>query len=101
MKDLGHWSGALEYRYLGAYTVVPDDSVTSPGYGEWNLNAAYTLASGWRFGTGLYNVLDTKADAAAFYYVDRLPAEPAAGVGDLHVHLIEPRTVRFTLSKTF
>ena len=99
VRGLNGWSGALEYRYLGVYPVVPDDSIKGQGYGEWNLDASYQFENGWSVGAGLYNALDTKAYAAEFYYADRLPGEPAAGVGDLHVHPIEPRTVRITLGK--
>jgi outer membrane receptor protein involved in Fe transport len=101
VRGLDGWSGALEYRYLGEFPVTPDNSITSAGYGEWNLDINYALESGWKLGVGLYNVLDTKADAAAFYYTDRLPGEPAGGVGDLHIHPIEPRTVRLTLGRMF
>jgi hypothetical protein len=101
VKNLGPWTGGLEYRYLGAFPVTPDNAFEGKGYGEWNLDTAYAFDSGWKLGVGLYNVLDTKADAATFWYADRLKGEPAGGVSDLHVHPIEPRTVRFTLSHAF
>jgi outer membrane receptor protein involved in Fe transport len=101
VKNLGPWTGGLEYRYLGAFPVTPDDMVEGKGYGEWNLEGAHAFDNGWKLGVGVYNLLDTKADAAAFWYADRLPGEPAAGVSDLHVHPIEPLTVRFTLSRAF
>jgi hypothetical protein len=52
-------------------------------------------------GLGLYNILGRRANAAEFWYVDRLPGEPLEGVPDLHVHPMEPFAVRLTLSKTF
>jgi hypothetical protein len=58
-------------------------------------------AENWRVGLGLYNILDHRANAAEFWYVDRLQGEPTDGVADLHTHPIEPRAVRLTLSKTF
>src|SRR5581483_7766372 len=72
VKNLGPWSGGLEYRYLGEFAVTPDNKVTDPGYGEFNLDAAYAFDA-WKVGLGIYNLLDTHANAAAFYYVDRLP----------------------------
>ncbi|MGC1460012.1 MAG: TonB-dependent receptor plug domain-containing protein [Steroidobacteraceae bacterium] len=101
VKNLGPWSGGLEYRYLGAYPLSSDDVIQGSGYGEWNGDFRYSFASGWTGGLGLYNILDVHANAAEFWYIDRLPGEPAAGVADRHVHPLEPRTVRFTVSKRF
>jgi len=101
IKNLGPWSGGLEYRYLGAYPLSSDDVIQGSGYGEWNGDFRYAFASGWTGGLGLYNILDVHANAAEFWYIDRLPGEPAAGVADRHVHPLEPRTVRFTVSKSF
>jgi outer membrane receptor protein involved in Fe transport len=98
-KNLGAWSGSLEYRYLGEYSLTPDNSKKAPGYGEWNGEVSYTLQSGWQFSLGLYNILNVHANAAEFWYIDRLPGEPAAGVADIHIHPLEPISGRFTLSK--
>lgn len=101
VKHLGPWSGGLEYRYLGAFPLSSDDIVQGSGYGEWNGDVRYAFANGWAGGLGLYNILNVRANAAEFRYIDRLPGEPAAGVADLHVHPLEPRSVRITLSKGF
>jgi outer membrane receptor protein involved in Fe transport len=100
VKDLGRWSGGLEYRYLGAYPLSSDDVVQGSGYGEWNGDARYTW-SGWTAALGVYNALNVRANAAEFWYVDRLPGEPAAGVADVHIHPLEPRAVRLTLARRF
>jgi len=101
IKNLGRWSGGLEYRYLSAFPLSSDNVVQGSGYGEWNGDFRYSFDSGWSAGLGLYNILDVHANAAEFWYIDRLPGEPAAGVADRHVHPLEPRTVRFTVSKSF
>ena len=36
-----------------------------------------------------------------YYYVSRLPGEPAAGVADRHFHPLEPLAFRLTLAKAF
>jgi len=61
----------------------------------------YALGEGWNLGVGLYNILDARANAAEFWYVDRLRGEPAAGVADVHLHPLEPFTARLTIAKTF
>jgi len=61
----------------------------------------YTFAGDWSAALGVYNILNRHSNAAEFWYVDRLPGEPADGVPDLHVHPLEPLAVRLTLSRTF
>ncbi len=100
VKNLGRWSGGLEFRYLGRYPLTPDNQIQGAGNGEWNGDAAYQLNGGWKLGLGLYNILDTRANAAEFWYTDRLAGESPDGVSDLHTHPREPRTVRITIGKT-
>jgi outer membrane receptor protein involved in Fe transport len=125
VHDLGRWSGGLEYRYLGGFPLSsgPCDNsavardfgpgyscanaptakgqVDGAGYGEWNADAHYAFDDGWGAAIGIYNLLDKKADAMQYWYVDRLPGEPAVGQADVHFHPLEPLTVRVTLSRRF
>jgi hypothetical protein len=98
VKQMGHWNAGLEYRYLGKFPLSSDNVVQGRGYHEWNGDVSYTL-SGWKIGLFLDNILNEKADAAEFWYADRLPGEPAGGVSDLHVHPLEPFGWRISLSK--
>ncbi len=100
VKHLGPWSAGLEYRYLGSYPLTPDNAVRASGYGEWNAEIGYNFESGWKLEAGLYNILGTKAEAAEFWYADRLPNEPAGGVADRHIHPLEPLSVRFTVGRS-
>jgi TonB dependent receptor-like, beta-barrel/TonB-dependent Receptor Plug Domain len=99
VKELGAWSGGLQYRYLGAYPLSSDGAVRGSGYGEWNGDIRYAFESGWNLALGVYNIMNAKANAAEFWYIDRLPGEPAAGVADIHFHPLEPVSVRLTVSK--
>jgi outer membrane receptor protein involved in Fe transport len=101
VKNLGAWSGGLEYRYLGREPLSADNLIQSGGYGELNGDVKYAFARDWSAGLGVYNILNRHANAAEFWYIDRLPGEPAEGVPDLHVHPLEPLALRLTLSKTF
>jgi TonB dependent receptor/TonB-dependent Receptor Plug Domain len=101
VKNLGAWSGGLEYRYLGKSPLSSDDQIRSGGYGEWNGDVRFAFAKDWRVGLGLYNILNRRANAAAFWYIDRLPGETSAGVADVHTHPLEPLAARLTLSKSF
>ncbi len=101
VKNLGPWRGGLEYRYVSGFPLSSDDEVQGHGYGEWNGDVHYATTGGWTLGLALYNILDRRADAAEFWYIDRLPGEPAQGVPDVHIHPLEPRSVRFSIAKLF
>jgi len=125
LKNLGPWSAGLEYRYLSSFPLssgpcadsavandfqglrscanapTPRGRVYGSGYGEWNGDAHYELAGGWKLAVGVYNLLNKKADAMEYSYVDRLQGEPVYGTADLHVHPLEPISFRLTISKAF
>ena len=126
VTNLGPWSGGLNYRYLGNYPLSSGPCVNSAaqhdfgtscasaptapgqvdgkGFGEVNLDVHYAMPSKWSASLGIYNLLNTHAPAAEFWYVDRLPNEIAAypnGRADIHEHPLEPIMVRFALTKQF
>jgi outer membrane receptor protein involved in Fe transport len=129
LSHLGPWSGGLEYRYLGKYPLSSGPCVdsaavrdfpgvatscanapTAPGqvnangFGQWNLSMNYTDPAGWRTSLGIYNLLNTRAAAAKFWYVDRLQSEVNTypdGRADVHQHPIEPLMARLTLATRF
>jgi hypothetical protein len=125
LTNLGPWSGGLNYRYLGNYPLSSGPCVNSAaehdfgttcvnsptaaalgqvdgkGFGEWNLDAHYAFSRGWSASIGIYNLFNAHASAAEFWYVARLPGEPAAGVADVHEHPLEPIMARFTIAKRF
>jgi outer membrane receptor protein involved in Fe transport len=129
LTNLGPWSGGLNYRYLGNYPLSSGPCVNSAavkdfpgvatscanaptslgqvngkGFGELNLDAHYAFPSGWSAALGIYNLLNTHAAAAGFWYVDRLRPEIGTypdGRADVHEHPLEPLMARFTISKQF
>ena len=101
VRNAGPWFGALEFRYLGQHPLNDTNTIKSEGDQEWNMNIGYDFGEGLKAQLGIFNLFDSKDNAAEYYYTDRLPGEPAAGVGDLHIHPLEPRAFRLTVSKTF
>jgi len=125
LKNLGSWSGGLNFRYLGNYPLssgpcadsaakhdfgpgytcanapTAHGQVDGKGFGEWNLDAHYAFSEGWSASLGIYNLLNKHAAAAEFWYVDRLQGEPPIGVADVHQHPLEPIMARFTVTKKF
>jgi len=129
LADLGPWSGGLSYRILGNYPLssgpctnaaavhdfpgvatscanapTAPGQVNGKGFGELNLDVRYALPQNWSSALGIYNLLDSKAPAAEFWYVDRLQTEIATypdGRADIHEHPLEPIMARLTISKQF
>ena len=129
LKDLGPWSGGLNYRYLGNYPLSSGPCINSAavhdfpgvatscanaatalgqvdgkGFGELNVDAAYGFPDGWSASLGIYNLFNTHAAAAEFWYVDRLRNEIGTfpdGRADIHEHPLEPIMARLTLTKKF
>ncbi len=126
VTNLGPWSGGLSYRYLGNYPLSSGPCVNSAaqhdfgtscasaptapgqvdgkGFREVNVDVHYALPSNWGTSLGIYNLLNTHAAAAEFWYVDRLQSEIAAypnGRADIHEHPLEPIMARFTITKKF
>ena len=129
LTPLGRWSAGLDYRYLGRYALssgpcvdaaVARDfpasaggcagaptlagQVDGKGFGELNLDAHYALRSGWQASLGVYNLLNSHAPAAQFWYVDRLKSEIATypdGRADIHQHPLEPIMARLSISRKF
>ena len=128
LTNLGGWSGGLNYRFLGNYPLSSGPCVNSAaahdfpgatscaaaptapgqidgkGFGELNADVHYAFRSRWGVSLGIYNILNTHAAAAEFWYVDRLRSEIEAypdGRADVHQHPLEPAMARFTISRQF
>ncbi len=129
LNHLGPWSGGIDFRYLGNYPLSSGPCVNSAavhdfpgvatscanaptalaqvdghGFGELNVDLHYALSAGWSVSLGIYNLLNTHAAAAEFWYVDRLQSEIGSypdGRAGVHEHPLEPVMARFTISKFF
>jgi len=102
VDHLGPWYGALQWRDLGSYPISDGNSFPrDKGYSEVNLDVGYKVNPALKVQVSVFNLFDTKANAAAFYYASRLAGEPAAGVTDVQVHPLEPISARFAVTATF
>ena len=91
VDDLGLWFGGLQWRALGSYPI--DDGEETPrdkGYSEFNADIGYKVSPHLRLQLDVFNILNTKANSAAYFYTTRLKGEPADGVADFQVHPLEP-----------
>ena len=102
VNNLGPWFGGLQWRHLGAYPISDGDRLPEDkGYSEVNLDVGYKITPKLKLQISVFNLLNSKANASAFYYTARIPGEPLEGVTDYQVHPLEPISARFTITKTF
>ena len=101
VDNLGPWFGGLQWRDLGPYPV--NDGEADPqakGYSEVNIDLGAKVSPRLRVQLSVYNLLDSQADAAAYFYSSRLvPNGPE--VTGLQLHPLEPRSSRLTLTANF
>ena len=87
-------------RHFGPEPLIEDDSRRSPPTTIVNAGAYWQRAH-FKFGLDVLNVLDARATDITYFYTSRLPGEPLQGVDDYHLHPIEKRQVRGSLSYSF
>jgi outer membrane receptor protein involved in Fe transport len=102
-------SGALRWRYFGAFPLVEDNSVRGDATSLVNGRVSWGLRNGLRFTLDGFNLLDREDADIQYFYASRLPGsvspsgatEPVAGVEDVHFHPLEPRTFRLGFEYDF
>jgi len=95
------WFGSLRVRHFGERPLVEDGSVKSDGSTIWNLRAGYRMTN-WVFKADVLNLGDSDDHDIDYFYASRLASEPAGvATDDIHYHVIEPRTVRFSMGYKF
>jgi hypothetical protein len=96
--------GADLETYVDGMLINQPTHAHGQGFGQPNLDVRRALPSRWSVSLGIYNLLNTHAAAAEFWYVDRLQNEIGTypdGRADVHEHPLEPIMARSTISKQF
>lgn len=100
--DFSHyWFGSLRLRYFGDRPLVEDGSISSDPSTILNLRAGYQREN-WMFKADVLNLTNSDDHDIDYFYASRLGRE-ASGLEteDIHYHVIEPRTVRLSVSYKF
>ena len=100
-RDLWSWSGSVQVRHLGTRPLTEDGSVIAPSTTLLNARLGYRFGSSFDLTLDVFNLANRKVNDIEYFYVSRLPGEPAAGVSDRHVHPVEPRSFRLTATVRF
>ncbi len=92
--------GSLRARHFGDRPLIEDGSVHSDS------STVLSMLLGYRretldFRVEVLNLLDAEDQDIAYYYASRLAGEPAGGIEDIHMHPMEPRTVRASFTWRF
>jgi outer membrane receptor protein involved in Fe transport len=91
----------LRWRYFGSRALVEDNSVRSEPTSLVNLQAGYQLSKHLRVTTDVFNLFDAQHSDIDYYFASRLPGEPPAGIEDIHLHPVIPRTMRMSMMVAF
>ena len=95
------WFGALRFRYFGPRPLIEDNSVRSRSTALLNGRIGYNFDGGVSLSLDVLNLTNARADQITYFYVSRLPGEPADGVADRHFHPVELTAVRLALAARF
>ena len=86
--------GGVRFRFFGPRNLIEDASQKSAATSLVYLQFGYKFSQTWEATFDVFNLLDSQDADIDYYYVSRLPGEPAAGVADRHTHQTEPRELR-------
>ncbi len=100
LRNLGGWTGSLQWRYLGSGALVEDNRVRSVPSSTFNLRLTRVLAPKLALTLDVFNLFDREVNDIQYVYESQLPGETAP-VTDRHVHPAEPRSLRLTLQASF
>jgi len=92
--------GSLRARHFGDRPLTEDGVVRSESSTVLSMLLGYRRNS-MDFRVEVLNLLDAADQDIAYFYTSRLAGEPAGGVDDVHLHPMEPRTVRASFTWNF
>ncbi len=101
ISDRGPWSGQFQLRYFGPRPLIEDNSQRSDPTTLAYLRVGYQFNRRTKLAMDVFNLFDSKASDIDYYYASRLPGDPPEGIADRHLHPVEPRSVRVTLTTHF
>jgi hypothetical protein len=92
--------GSIRARHFGDRPLIEDGRVRSESSTVLNMLLGFQRGS-LDFRVEILNLLDAEDQDIAYFYASRLAGEPAGGIEDIHMHPMEPRTIRTSLTWHF
>jgi hypothetical protein len=93
----GPWRAQLQLRHVGPRVLVEDGSVRAPSATLLSARLGWQASATTSVTLDVFNLLGRRVDDISYWYVSRLPGEPAGGIADRHLHPAEPRALRVSL----
>lgn len=95
------WFSNTRVRYFGERPLLEDGSVTSDPSTVVNFRLGYSFDN-FVIKADVLNLLDSNDHDIDYFYPSRLSSEPSGQeVEDIHYHVLEPRTIRVSVSILF
>ncbi len=91
---------SIRARFFSERPLVENDDVESDPSFVVNARAGYRLQD-FEFALEVLNLFDSEDNDIEYFYTSRTPGEALAGIDDIHLHPLEPRTFRFSVSYRF
>ena len=93
--------GSIRLRHFGPRPLIEDATIKSESTTIWNGEIGVNMSRRVRVTFEGFNLLNSDVADIDYYYVSRLPGEPAEGVEDVHTHPSLPRAARLNVAITF
>ena len=100
VDHIGPYFGALQLRYFGPRPLIEDNSIRSDKTATLNARVGYKFSPKLQIQLEAFNLTNEKSSAIDYFYSSQLKSE-AAPADDIHLHPIESRSLRFTLTARF
>jgi len=100
VDNRGPYYGSVRLRYFGPRPLIEDNSFRSNSTTLLSGRVGYKFDKKLRLQLDVYNLLNRQASQIDYAYTSQLRGEPAP-VNDIHLHPVEPRSVRATLIANF
>ena len=101
IDNLRRTLGSLRWRYFGPRALTEDNSQRSKATSLFEGAAGYQLTKKVRVTAEVFNLLNSAVSDIDYYFVSRLPGEPAGGVADVMTHPAMSRSARINLTVSF
>jgi hypothetical protein len=94
------WSGALRWRYFGQRPLTENNGVRSASTAMVNARLGYAFTKSLKLQLDAFNLLNRKNNDIDYFYPSQLAGE-AAPVADVHLHPVEKRAFRLSMTASY
>lgn len=98
--EMDRFFGTMRVRHFGERPLIEDNSVKSDATTLVNAEAGVRFDD-WKLSLQCLNLFDSEDSDIDYFYPSRLLGEPEEGVEDIHLHPVEPRTIRVAVNYRF